>query len=110
MLAFTDRRPTPPLAAYTERTITDPAALDAELARIRKARLGRSLRGARAGAERDRRAGLVGATATLAGDRRRAGPDPALRPRPSRGKRCRSLLEHAAAISAELGGFSLASR
>ena len=30
-------RPSPPLAAFTERTITDPAALEAELARIRKA-------------------------------------------------------------------------
>ena len=29
MLAFTDRRPRPPLRAYTARTITDPAALDA---------------------------------------------------------------------------------
>src|SRR5215207_1695862 len=31
MLAFTGRRPEPPLRAYTERTMTDPAALEEEL-------------------------------------------------------------------------------
>ena len=80
MLAFANRVPGPPLAAYTERTITDPAALEAELAQIRKAGLGRGLRGARAGAERDRRPGLVD-TRRARRDRRGAGPDPALRPR-----------------------------
>jgi IclR family acetate operon transcriptional repressor len=34
MLAFSDRRPTAPLAAYTERTITDPEVLEVELARV----------------------------------------------------------------------------
>ena len=34
MLAFTDRRPTAPLVAYTERTITDPEVLETELARV----------------------------------------------------------------------------
>jgi DNA-binding IclR family transcriptional regulator len=37
MLAFANRMPEPPLTAFTERTITDPAALELELARIRKA-------------------------------------------------------------------------
>jgi IclR family acetate operon transcriptional repressor len=36
MLAFTDRRPQPPLHAYTVRTITDPALLEAELELIRR--------------------------------------------------------------------------
>ena len=36
MLAFTERRPRAPLRAYTERTITDPVTLAAELAQIRR--------------------------------------------------------------------------
>jgi IclR family acetate operon transcriptional repressor len=35
-LAFTGRVPRPPLQAYTERTITDPAALEAELDRVHR--------------------------------------------------------------------------
>jgi DNA-binding IclR family transcriptional regulator len=34
MLAFTGRRPKPPLSAYTARTITDLGELDAELERV----------------------------------------------------------------------------
>lgn len=36
MLAFTGRRPRPPLAAYTERTITDPERLERELGEVRR--------------------------------------------------------------------------
>jgi DNA-binding IclR family transcriptional regulator len=36
MLAYTDRRPRPPLAVYTERTITDLGVLEDELERVRR--------------------------------------------------------------------------
>jgi IclR family acetate operon transcriptional repressor len=36
MLAFTGRAPSPPLAAYTKRTITNPAELADELARVHR--------------------------------------------------------------------------
>jgi DNA-binding IclR family transcriptional regulator len=36
MLAFTGRRLEPPLRAYTERTITDPEELEAELEQVRR--------------------------------------------------------------------------
>ncbi len=36
MLAYTDRRPAPPLAAYTDRTITDPDELERELTEVRR--------------------------------------------------------------------------
>jgi IclR family acetate operon transcriptional repressor len=36
MLAFTGRRPSPPLTAFTERTIVDPEELERELERIRR--------------------------------------------------------------------------
>ena len=101
MLAFGNRRPSPPLVAYTERTITDPDALEAELERSPQRRLGRGLRGARAGAERDRRPGVV--------EPRRARRDPrGARPVGRFGRAVARetlplLLEHASALSAELG-------
>ena len=72
--------PSPPLTAYTERTITDPAALEAELAKIRKAGW------AEAYEEREPELNAIAAPVWSTPrrprrDRRGAGPDPALRPR-----------------------------
>ena len=59
MLAFGDVvTPRSKLTAFTPRTITDPAALAAEIERVRGARLRRGDRGARGRPERDRRTGL----------------------------------------------------
>ena len=98
MLAFTGRPVRPPLAAYTERTITDPRALEEELERIRR-------RGW-ADAYEEREPELNAIAAPVSGARRHA----RRRSSPSRA-RCRasaaraartalpSLLEHAGAIS-----------
>jgi IclR family acetate operon transcriptional repressor len=101
MLAFTGRRPRPPLRAYTERTIVDPKALDAELERVR-------VRGfAEAFEEREPDLNAVAApvfgsdglagVVSLHGPVRRFGRAAARKALPL-------LLEHAAEMSRELGG------
>ena len=104
MLAFTGRRPTPPLAAYTPRTITDPDELEAELRRIAR-------RGwADAFEEREPElnaiavpvwssAGTPAAIVALQGPAGRFGRGAARRALPL-------LLEHAEAISSALGGVA----
>ena len=101
MLAFTGRRPRPPLRRYTDRTVTDPDRLDAELDRAR-------LRGfAEAYEEREpdlnaiaapvwSSLGELAAIVALHGPARRFGRAAARRALPL-------LLEHTAAISRELG-------
>jgi DNA-binding IclR family transcriptional regulator len=101
MLAFTGRRPTPPLAPYSERTITDPAALDAELEQVRA-------RGwADAYEEREPGLNAIAAPARssrgeLAGIIAVQGPIPRFGRGAAR-KALPRLLERAAAVSAELG-------
>jgi DNA-binding IclR family transcriptional regulator len=104
MLAFTGRGPTPPLAAYTERTITDPALLEEELERIRR-------RGwADAYEERERELNAIAAP-VFASDGELAaivalqGPLPRFGRTPARNA-LPLLLEHADAISRELGGVA----
>lgn len=100
MLAFTGRRPRPPLRSYTERTIVDPAALDAELERVRR----RGFADAFEEREPDLNAiaapvwGSEGLAAVVAvhGPVRRFGRAAARAALPL-------LLEHAAAMSRELG-------
>jgi len=101
MLACTNRTPRPPLRAYTERTITDPARLGEELERVRR-------RGyAEAFEEREPDLNAVAAPVwgsgrdlagivAVHGPVRRFGRAAARRALPL-------LLEHAAAISRELG-------
>jgi DNA-binding IclR family transcriptional regulator len=101
MLAFTGRRPKPPLRRYTDRTVTDPVRLDAELERAR-------LRGfAEAYEEREPDLNAIAAPVwsslgelagivALHGPARRFGRSAARRALPL-------LLEHTAAISRELG-------
>jgi DNA-binding IclR family transcriptional regulator len=101
MLAFTSRRPTLPLAAYTERTITDPVALDAELERIRKAGW------AEACEEREPELNAIAAPVwsaqgDLAGILAVQGPVPRFGRAVAR-RALPALIEHAAALSAELG-------
>jgi IclR family acetate operon transcriptional repressor len=101
MLAFTGRRPEPPLARYTERTIVDAGELERELALVRR-------RGhAEAFEERERdlnavaapvwgSAGDLAAVVSVHGPARRFDRAAAKRALPL-------LLDHAAQISRELG-------
>ena len=101
MLAFGDRRPTRPLVAYTERTIVDPAALEAQLARIRRAGW------AEASEEREPELNAIAAPVwsargELAGIVAVQGPIPRFGRAAAR-RALPLLLEHAAAISGGLG-------
>jgi len=104
MLAFTGRVPVPPLLAYTERTITDPGALEEELDRIRR----RGWADAYEERERELNAiaapvfasdGALAAIVALQGPVPRFGRGPARQALPL-------LLDHANAISRELGGVT----
>jgi IclR family acetate operon transcriptional repressor len=101
MLAFTGRSPRPPLARYTERTIVDPAELEAELERARR----RGFAEAFEEREPDLNAiaspvwasgGELAGIVALHGPARRFGRAAARRALPL-------LLEHTAAVSRELG-------
>lgn len=101
MLAFTGRVPEPPLAAYTERTMTDPAELAAELARIREQGW------AEAYEEREPRlnaiaAPVFGSRGELAAVVALQGPIPRFGRGPARAA-LPHLLKRARAISRELG-------
>jgi DNA-binding IclR family transcriptional regulator len=101
MLAFTNRLPPGPLVAYTDRTITDPAALGAELERIRKAGW------ADAYEEREPELNAIAAPVwsargDLVGILAVQGPVPRFGRAVAR-KALPALREHAAALSAELG-------
>ena len=96
-----NRAPSPPLPAYTDRTITDPAALALELERIRTAGW------AEACEERERELNAIAAPVwsslgELVGIVAVQGPIPRFGPPVAR-KALPLLQEHAAAISAELG-------
>lgn len=101
MLAYTGAFPTRPLRAYTERTITDPAELRAELSRVRR-------RGwADAYEEREHALNAIAAPVwasdgTLAGIVALQGPIPRFGRTPAR-EALPLLLDRTAAISAELG-------
>jgi DNA-binding IclR family transcriptional regulator len=104
MLAFTGRRATTPLTAYTARTITSPDALETELGRVRA-------RGwAGAYEEREPELNAIAApvwssTGDLAGIVALQGPVPRFGRRVARAT-VPLLLEHTAAISGELGARS----
>jgi len=100
-LAFTGRTPEPPLRPYTERTITDAAALELELERVRR-------RGF-ADAYEEREAGLnaiaapvFGSDGSLAGIVALQGPLPRFGREPAR-KALPALLARTAAVSQALG-------
>jgi IclR family acetate operon transcriptional repressor len=101
MLACTGRRPRPPLAAYTDRTITDLSVLESELEQVRR-------RGW-ADAHEERESGLNAIAAPVwSGTGELAGIVALQGPVPRFGRaRARAalpvLLDHTAAISAELG-------
>jgi IclR family acetate operon transcriptional repressor len=108
MLAFTGESPAPPLVAYTGRTITDAGALEEELDLIRR----RGWADAYEERERDLNAiaapvfasdGSLAAILALQGPLPRFGRAPARRALPL-------LLEHADAITRELGGGRSAAR
>jgi IclR family acetate operon transcriptional repressor len=102
MLAFTDRKPRPPLRAYTPKTITSVAGLEEELAQIRR-------RGwADAYEEREPELNAIAAPVwssdgALAGIVALQGPTPRFGRGPAR-KALPLLLERTDAISRELGG------
>jgi IclR family acetate operon transcriptional repressor len=101
MLAFTGRRPAQPLTAFTARTITDAGALDAELERIRRSGW------AEAYEEREPELNAIAAPVwsargELAGILAVQGPVPRFGRTAAR-RALPPLLEHAAALSAELG-------
>jgi DNA-binding IclR family transcriptional regulator len=101
MLAFTGLRPRPPLAAFTDRTITDTGELAAELDRIRR-------RGwADAFEEREPELNAIAAPiwangGELEGIVALQGPTPRFGRAAAR-RALPTLIEHAAAISRELG-------
>jgi DNA-binding IclR family transcriptional regulator len=101
MLAFTNRKPRPPLKAYTPKTITDPRALEAELEQVRR-------RGwADAYEEREPELNAIAAPVfanggELAGIVALQGPIPRFGRTPAR-KALPLLLERCEAISRELG-------
>jgi DNA-binding IclR family transcriptional regulator len=101
MLAFTSRRPAPPLARYGARTITDPDELDRELERVRT-------RGW-ADAYEEREPGLNAIAAPVRASRGELAAVVAVQgPIPRFGRAAAraalpTLLEHAAEISRELG-------
>jgi IclR family acetate operon transcriptional repressor len=101
MLAFANRVPSGPLVAYTDRTLTDPAALEVELERIRRAGW------AEAYEEREPELNAIAAPVwsargDLAGILAVQGPIPRFGRAVAR-KALPALLGHAAALSAELG-------
>jgi IclR family acetate operon transcriptional repressor len=105
-LAFTGRRPEPPLRAYTQRTITDPGALETELARVRRVGF--------ADAYEEREPGLnaiaaplFGSDESLAGIVALQGPLPRFGRAPAR-KALAVLLDRAGAISEALGSTTQA--
>jgi DNA-binding IclR family transcriptional regulator len=104
MLAFSDRRPEPPLAAYTERTITDAAALERELDAIRERGWADALE------EREPGLNAIAAPVRASGDGLAGivalqGPIPRFG-RPAARKALPLLLERTTAISRELGWHS----
>jgi DNA-binding IclR family transcriptional regulator len=104
MLAWTGRKPQAPLRAYTPRTVTDPEALERELAGVLRRRF------AEAFEERERElnaiaAPVVGGDGELAAIVALQGPVPRFGKTAAR-RALPALLEAAGAISRELGATS----